>query len=125
MNALSKLNCVVCGKKNCRHVRVSAGGSRRGSRMTKKINDLLVSPPGDTLEDALKEQGLTQAELADRTGLSRNHVSNIIRGLAPIDADTAMRLESVVGGSVKFWLAREAQYRAAKEALIVLREAAE
>ncbi|MCA9682079.1 MAG: HigA family addiction module antidote protein [Myxococcales bacterium] len=72
-----------------------------------------VSPPGDTIADALEEQGMTQADLAIRTGFSRKHVNDLIRGRATITADTAMRLESVVGGSARFWLDREVQYREA------------
>ena len=81
--------------------------------MTSSFQPSWVSAPGDTLEDALEEQGLTQAQLAERTGFSRKHVNDLIRGRAAINADTAMRLESVVGGPAKFWLAREAQYREA------------
>lgn len=63
--------------------------------------------------DALEEQGLTQAELAERTGFSRKHVNALVRGRAAISADTAVKLEAVVGGSARFWMAREAQYREA------------
>ena len=72
-----------------------------------------VSPPGETLADALDEQGLTQADLAERTEFSKKHVNDLVRGRAAISADTAMRLEAVVGGAARFWLARESQYREA------------
>ncbi len=34
-----------------------------------------VSPPGDTIADALEELGMSQAELAQRTGFTRKHVN--------------------------------------------------
>lgn len=72
-----------------------------------------ISPPGETLEDVLDERGMTQAELADRTGLSRKTVNEIIKGKAPITSDTALHLERVLGVPARFWNAREHQYREA------------
>ncbi|MBK1725061.1 helix-turn-helix domain-containing protein [Thiocystis violacea] len=74
-----------------------------------------VSPPGDTIDDLLEERQWTQAELAERTGFTRKHVNDLIKGRIPISAETAARLDRVLGGSVEFWLTREAQYRAALE----------
>ena len=84
-----------------------------------------LSPPGETLADALDERGLTQADLAERTGFSRKHINDLVRGRAAISADTAMKLEVVVGGDARFWLNREAQYReglARRERLEALRD---
>lgn len=72
-----------------------------------------VSPPGDTISDALAEQDLTQAEFAARTGFTRKHVNDLVRGRATITAETAIKLAAVLGGTSEFWLAREAQYRSA------------
>lgn len=74
-----------------------------------------VSPPGDTIDDLLDERGWTQAQLAERTGFTRKHVNDLVRGRATITADTASRLSTVLGGPVQFWLTREAQYQAAIE----------
>lgn len=72
-----------------------------------------VSPPGDTLADALEEQGLTQTDLAERTGYSRKHINDLMRGRAQISFDTASKLALVLhGASADFWIARESQYRA-------------
>lgn len=79
-----------------------------------------ISPPGETLEDALDERGMTQAELAERTGLSRKTINEIIKGKAPITSETALHLERVLGISARFWNAREQQHR---EALARLEEA--
>ncbi len=74
-----------------------------------------VSHPGETVEDLLEERSWTQAEFAERTGLTRKHVNDLVRGRAAISADTASRLDKVLGGTAEFWLTREAQYRAALE----------
>lgn len=71
-----------------------------------------VSPPGDTILDLIEERGWTQAELADRLGYSRKHVNQLVKGTASLTEDAAVRLDRVLGGSVSFWLTREAQYRA-------------
>ncbi|MFZ3109959.1 MAG: helix-turn-helix domain-containing protein [Rectinemataceae bacterium] len=70
-----------------------------------------VSPPGDTILDALEEKGWTQAELAERTGYTRKHINQLTQGKAPINEETALKLERVLGSSAGFWLNREAQYR--------------
>jgi len=70
-----------------------------------------VSPPGETILDILEERGWTQAELAERTGFTRKHVNQLIKGKASITEETALRLERVLGSTAGFWLKREAQYR--------------
>ena len=72
-----------------------------------------VSPPGETILDLLEERGWPQTEFAERAGYTSKHVSLIINGKAPITEDTAFRLERVLGGTVGFWLSREARYREA------------
>lgn len=71
-------------------------------------------PPGDTLAEVLSERGMKQAELARRTGLSVKLVNHIIQGLAPISADTALRLERVTDLSALFWASLEAGYQVAR-----------
>ncbi len=70
-----------------------------------------VSPPGATLHDALHERGMTQVELAGRTGHSPKHISQIIHGKAPIVPETALELERVLEIPASFWNNRERAYR--------------
>ncbi len=70
-----------------------------------------VSPPGDTILDLLEERDWTQQQLADRLGFSPKHVNQLIKGKVSLTEDAAIRLRNVLGGSVGFWLTREAQYR--------------
>lgn len=82
--------------------------------MTKQFNPFetdWISPPGDTIADMLEELGWTQADFALRMGYSEKHVNQLIKGKAPITAETAFKLERVLGSSVSFWLKRETTYR--------------
>ena len=70
-----------------------------------------VSPPGETVLDMLEERRWTQAQLAERLGFSSKHVNQLIKGKVPLSEDAAIRLQNVLGGTVGFWLKREALYR--------------
>ncbi|WP_242031052.1 HigA family addiction module antitoxin [Anabaena sp. FACHB-1237] len=72
-----------------------------------------VTPITPSVADVLEERDWTQAELAERLGYSTKHISLLINGKAPINEETALKLERVLGSTAGFWLRREAQYRAA------------
>ena len=72
-----------------------------------------VSPPGETLQEILEEQGMTQAELAERTGRPKKTINEIINGKAAITPETALQLERVLNIPASFWNNREQQYREA------------
>lgn len=71
-----------------------------------------VSPPGETLQEALDMRGLSQAELAERTGRPKKTINEIVQGKAAITPETAMQFELVLGVPATFWLNRESKYRA-------------
>jgi addiction module HigA family antidote len=70
-----------------------------------------VSPPGETLLEVLEERGMTQADLAERTGRPRKTINEIVKGKAAITPETALQLERVLGISAAFWNNRESLYR--------------
>ncbi len=72
-----------------------------------------VSPPGETLLETLETIGMSQAELAERTGLAPKIVHKIIKGKATIVPETALQLEHVLGIPASFWNNRECHYREA------------
>jgi len=72
----------------------------------------LVYAPGETLVEWLDEQGMTQAELAARLGLSAKHINQITKGAAPITTETAFGLEQVTRVPAEFWNNLELNYRA-------------
>lgn len=85
--------------------------------MSKKIQNRYVpnyaSPPGDTLQEVLEERGMSQAELAERTGRPKKTINEIINGKAAITPETALQFERVLGISASFWNNRERHYREA------------
>jgi HTH-type transcriptional regulator/antitoxin HigA len=70
-----------------------------------------VSTPGSTLGETLDVLGMTQAELAQRTGRPVKTINEIVRGKTAITPETALQLERVLGVPAGFWQARESQYR--------------
>ena len=70
-----------------------------------------VSPPGETLQEVLEERGMSQAELAERTGRPKKTINEIINGKAAITPETALQLERVLGIPASFWNNRERRYR--------------
>jgi len=67
--------------------------------------------PGGTLRAALRALGLTQAELAQRSGLSLKHINQIIQGAAPITPATALLFERITRVPARNWNALESVYR--------------
>ncbi|MCO6455381.1 MAG: HigA family addiction module antidote protein [Pirellulaceae bacterium] len=68
-------------------------------------------PPGQTLQETIDALGIDQRELAARAELSAKHVNQIIKGIAPITHDTAIRLERVTGVPARMWNNLESNYR--------------
>jgi addiction module HigA family antidote len=63
------------------------------------------STPGEILlEDFLRPMGLTQAQLATRTGLGPRCVNEICRGKRAITPRTAILLSDEFGTTVEFWI---------------------
>jgi HTH-type transcriptional regulator/antitoxin HigA len=71
----------------------------------------VVSPPGETLLEMLEERGMSQADLAERTGRPKKTINEIIKGKATITPATALQLERVLGAPASFWNGREQHYR--------------
>lgn len=67
--------------------------------------------PGDLVRRQLETSGITQAELAVRAGLSAKHVNQVIQGVAPLSAETALALERTLGISADLLNRLEANHR--------------
>jgi len=76
-------------------------------------------PPGETLRETLEFIGMTQAELAERTGRPKKTINEIISGKAAITAETALQFERVLGIPASFWNNLERNYQ---ETIARLRE---
>lgn len=68
-------------------------------------------PPGWILEERLEVQGMSQAEFARRCGRSAKLISEIISGKAPLEPETAIQFEKVLGVDAELWLSIETQFQ--------------
>jgi HTH-type transcriptional regulator / antitoxin HigA len=71
-----------------------------------------VIHPGETLNDILMDRGISQVELANRTGVTEAHISNILNGQKSISTQFAKKLEYALGTEAKFWINLQANYDA-------------
>ena len=60
--------------------------------------------PGEFLADELEEIGITPTELSRRIDVPPNRISQVIRGLRDVTADTALRLGQFFGTGPELWM---------------------
>jgi addiction module HigA family antidote len=80
--------------------------------VTQELNELIPNPhPGTLLkEDFLDELGVTPYRLAQATGLTPTHVSELIRGKRNITPMTALLLGKYFGTSPQYWINIQMRY---------------
>ncbi len=76
-------------------------------------------PPGETLKEFMESRGMTQRELAVRTGLTVQTLNRIFKGEQPITYETANRLELATNLPAHMWNNLEMQFQ---EQLAKIRE---
>ena len=75
--------------------------------METKMNGLsleFIIHPGETLKEVLENNNMLQEELAERTGFSAKHISEVVNGKKGISPKLAKSLEYVFGISATFWI---------------------
>lgn len=72
--------------------------------------DYAVSP-GDVLDEHREAAAMTHKELAQRLGITIEHVNRLVVGLEPVTATTAFMLQEVFGLPAQLWLDLESRYR--------------
>jgi HTH-type transcriptional regulator/antitoxin HigA len=70
-----------------------------------------LSAPGGTILDVIEERGMSSKDLAGLLGYSLERTEKLIAGKEAITRDVATLLADRLGGSEKFWLSRESNYR--------------
>lgn len=78
---------------------------------TLDYNPNVAIHPGFTLEETLDSLGMSQKDLAERTGLTEKHISQIINCKASITPATAIKFERVLGVKAEGWINLERNYR--------------
>ncbi|WP_454852761.1 HigA family addiction module antitoxin [Rhizobium binxianense] len=66
--------------------------------------------PGEHLAEYLESRGWSQAEFARLADMSPKHVSTIINGTNPVTAETALKLERVLGMKASIWTGLQAKW---------------
>src|SRR4030043_2423305 len=83
--------------------------------MSKDIKNQFIPdyavPPGETLLETIEAIGMSQAELAERTGRPKKTINEIIKGKAAITSETALQLERVLRVPAGFWNNLERNYQ--------------
>jgi addiction module HigA family antidote len=72
--------------------------------------DYIVTP-GEVLSTELELRGMSQIELAKRTGLTPKHIVAIIKANSALTPETAIKLERAIGMPAQFWLNLESLYQ--------------
>jgi len=75
-----------------------------------KVTPDYITEPGDTIRETLEAVSMTQAELAEKMGITRKHVSELLMSKSRITSQTANQLEFVLNVPAKFWLSLQSQY---------------
>ena len=76
----------------------------------RRLNPNWAVSPGEILEEALDERGMSQAELARRMDRPVKTINEIVKAKTAITAETALQLEIVLDVPARFWMNLERQY---------------
>lgn len=80
-------------------------------------------PPGWVLKERLDAHGMSATELARRCGRSAKLISEILAAKAPIEPQTALQFEKVLGVDAAIWLGIETDYRLRQSRAVEARQA--
>lgn len=75
-----------------------------------KFRPYIAIHPGEHLADVLDGANMSQKELSDRIGLTKETINNIIKGRNSVTPETAIKLERVFGISASFWNNLQSNY---------------
>ena len=76
--------------------------------MPKKLDE--IHPGEILLEDFLKPMGISARQLAADIDVSPSRISEVVNGLRPITADTALRLGLFFSMEPRFWINLQTEY---------------
>ena len=66
--------------------------------------------PGSYLRETLDELGLSARQFALHIGTTPMRLSLVLRGMRPVSADLALRLERALGQSAAYWVNLQARF---------------
>ncbi|MGH3795642.1 MAG: ImmA/IrrE family metallo-endopeptidase [Pseudonocardiaceae bacterium] len=91
--------------------RLSSAGSPMPGPIPVEFQSDSPTPPGRLLRAELDARGMTQADLAQRSGLSTKHLNQVIQGVASLSPDVALILERTLGTPASVWTILEARWQ--------------
>mgnify|MGYP002520814572 CR=1 FL=1 len=80
-------------------------------REYKMSKTYIAIPPGATIEEQLKDRGMTAKDLAEKLGWTEEYVEALLNGETPLTPYVAECLEVALGLPAKFWAGLETIYR--------------
>ena len=81
--------------------------------MAKNMNGLsreFIIHPGESLKEVIEDRGISQRELALRTGVTETHISNVVNCQKDISVTFAKKLEYALGIDASFWINLQANF---------------
>jgi addiction module HigA family antidote len=79
--------------------------------MTPEAKAMLAATPGGILlREFLDPMGISQAELARRTGIPASRITEIVKGRRAISAETALAFGIFFNMEAQFWLNLQSHY---------------
>ena len=79
--------------------------------MKSSSNNVIATPPGNTIEEHLYDQGMNLREFAVRMNISEEHADKLIHGKVSLTPEIAIKLEHVLYIPADFWIRLEFIYR--------------
>lgn len=68
-----------------------------------KNDEIIATPPGKTIKEQLKQQHMSQKELAKKMCISDKELALLLEGKALLTTEIANKLEKTLGISASFW----------------------
>lgn len=66
--------------------------------------------PGVFLKDDLETLGMSQKTLAEKSGISKTIINEVIKGKRNITPAMAMKFEEIIGEPASFWMGIQTKY---------------
>lgn len=76
----------------------------------KELIPFEATHPGEMIKDELKERGMTQKQLAEKTGIKPSVLSETINGKRSISLNVAIALEKALDIPADMWMNLQTQY---------------
>ena len=76
----------------------------------KNMTPFVATHPGEMIKDELKERGMTQKQLADKTGIKPSVLSETINGKRSVSLNVAVALEKALGIPADIWMNLQTQH---------------